>query len=358
MSELSPKARALLEAARKNHGPNEDERERVLAGLHVSLGIAGALPMLTDASPANATASGPQLAQPHAPSLPPPPPPVIAPQAAASKAFGWSKLAAWKAGKVYLATLVIGGSAVGVSMVPGADDDVQARRTAAMVAPQEAVAEAPVVEAAAIELPTIEEPAVDAPVEREVVERPTLERAAVEHAAVEPARASREVALREVASREVAPREVASREGQSAHVAARLSRSQARQENRRRARAEREILAQPPVALPVEEPKPVAPAQDLATAVGVGSPPSPELALIRAALTSLRDHDSNQALRLLDEHAARYPSGAFSTERRALHVVALCAAGRTDEGARERTQFLKASGDSPIAARVRSACPR
>jgi hypothetical protein len=347
MNELSPKARALLEAARRNHGPNDDERERVLAGLHASLGIAGALPALLDASTANASVSGPQPVVPHAPSVPPPPPlvPEILVQPAASKALGWSKLLAWKAGKVYLATLVLGGSAVGVSMVPRGEDDESSRRSAAMIAPSEARATTGAAAEGAQALPRKND---EAPVARSVV--PTNEAA---RSQVAPASDARAV---EPASELRAPK-VEVRTKSEARMSARSVRTHARHESRRRVREERSLLAQN-IAPEVVEPKPIAPAEDVAAAVGIGSPPAPELALIRAALTSLRDHDSAQALRLLDEHAARYPSGAFGTERRALHVVALCAAGRLEEGSRERAQFLKTSGDSPIAARVRSACPR
>lgn len=81
-----------------------------------------------------------------------------------------------------------------------------------------------------------------------------------------------------------------------------------------------------------------------------------EAALLRSALASVRDGDGQQALSLLAEHAARYPSGAFSTERRGLRVLALCAAGMSAEGQREQAAFLREAGGSPIAARVRSAC--
>jgi hypothetical protein len=363
MSELSPKARALLDAARRNHGPSEDDRDRVLAGLHASLGVAGALPTLLDASTATASTSGPQPVVPHAPSVPPPPPPLVPDvlvQPAASKALGWSKLLAWKAGKVYLATLVIGGSAVGVSMMPRGEDDASTRRSAAMVAPREAREPEPAaqdnggVQSAAApsaqahgEAPSVA-PSVSASANSNAVD---AERATVG----EPhARAARSSAIKSEAR---AIKSEARATKSEARVSTRLARTHARQESRRRVREERALLAQNNVPGP-SEPKPSAPAEDVAAAVGVGSPPSPELALIRAALTSLRDHDSAQALRLLDEHAARYPSGAFGTERQALHVVALCAAGRHEEGSRERAQFLKTAGDSPIAARVRSACPR
>jgi hypothetical protein len=332
MSELSPKARALLEAARSKHGPSADDRERVLAGLHASLGIGA---VLSDAGAASASSSGPQLVQPPpSPSLPPPPPELLA-QTAASKAAGWSKLLAWKAGKIYLATLVIGGSAVGVSMVPRADESVVARKSAAIVAP-----------------PSQSEPGIAQP--RTVIEERVVgERAVDERPLEQPALAVR------------APEPVAVRAAPKTQARTRV------RNERRHKRQERELLAQnnvpsasnvisastAPSAAP--EPQPLEKKDEpVAVALGVAGPPSPELSLIRAALTSLRDRDSLQALRLLDEHAARYPTGAFSTERRALRVVALCAAGRSEEGARERALFLKTAGDSPIAARVRSACTR
>jgi hypothetical protein len=40
-----------------------------------------------------------------------------------------------------------------------------------------------------------------------------------------------------------------------------------------------------------------------------------------------------------------------------LHVLALCAAGRVDEGRIEQAAFLRKAPSSPIAARVRNACP-
>ena len=86
------------------------------------------------------------------------------------------------------------------------------------------------------------------------------------------------------------------------------------------------------------------------------APPAPELELIRRAMTSLRDRDPGRALALLDEHERTYPSGAFATERRGLHVVALCAAGKLLEGRSEQASFLRSDGSSPIAARVRRAC--
>lgn len=90
------------------------------------------------------------------------------------------------------------------------------------------------------------------------------------------------------------------------------------------------------------------------------STPQPELpsevALIRRALTSLRDRDPHAALSLLETHAAHYPNGLFKKEREGARVLALCAAGHTQEGRAEKARFLASAGSSPIAARVQLAC--
>lgn len=81
-----------------------------------------------------------------------------------------------------------------------------------------------------------------------------------------------------------------------------------------------------------------------------------ELRLIGRALTELRDADPERALALLQRHAARFPRGAFATEREGLKVLALCAAGRIEEGRRAQAAFLRTSESAPIAVRVRLAC--
>lgn len=81
-----------------------------------------------------------------------------------------------------------------------------------------------------------------------------------------------------------------------------------------------------------------------------------ELALIRETLTSLRDHAPQRALRLLEEHESRFPQGVFAHERRGLRAVALCEAGESARGKRERARFLRQDSHSPLAARVRKAC--
>jgi hypothetical protein len=376
MSELSPRARALLEAARRNHGPSEDERDRVLMGLHASLGIAAVLPTLADASIASAGTSGPQLVQPAAPAAPMPQldPTALLGQAANTSALGgsslgtsslgWSKLFAWKAGKVWLASLVIGGSAaVGISALPAShpqtEEALSARKSSALVAPSKGNKGDAPVEPVAPVAPEQVELVAPAPAREEVVPAPAVDPSVAPAtvtaravAAAAPARDEPQLQLAVASAVAVREPSISTRSQRSARAQARLTRQVSRRARREQAR-ERELLAPKPVA---EEPiaQPVA---EEPPAPSLSPPPSPELALIRAALTSLRDHDSMQALRLLDEHAARYPNGAFANERRGLHAIAQCAAGRYEDGSRERAAFLKTAGKSPIAARVRSACP-
>lgn len=56
-----------------------------------------------------------------------------------------------------------------------------------------------------------------------------------------------------------------------------------------------------------------------------------ELRLIEQARLALRNHDANAALRALDEHARRFPTGQLATERGHTTIKAYCLAGRTDE---------------------------
>ena len=98
----------------------------------------------------------------------------------------------------------------------------------------------------------------------------------------------------------------------------------------------------------------VAPASPAPTTQTAATPS--EIALIRGALTSLRQRDPSAALRLLESHATYYPTGLFAKEREGTRVLALCAAGRSDEGRKAKAAFLARSGSSPIAARVELAC--
>ncbi|MFM2416532.1 MAG: hypothetical protein RL385_1255 [Pseudomonadota bacterium] len=81
-----------------------------------------------------------------------------------------------------------------------------------------------------------------------------------------------------------------------------------------------------------------------------------ELTLLRRAQTAMRDGDPLRALSLLHQHAVRFPAGALRDERLGAVVLATCASGKLDAGRALRAAFLRESPDSPLAARVRSAC--
>jgi hypothetical protein len=74
-----------------------------------------------------------------------------------------------------------------------------------------------------------------------------------------------------------------------------------------------------------------------------------EARLVRQARDSLRSGDAAAALRLLDEHARRFPDGVLAEERSAERVSALCKLGRDDEAREEGARFLRANPGSALA---------
>lgn len=82
-----------------------------------------------------------------------------------------------------------------------------------------------------------------------------------------------------------------------------------------------------------------------------------ELALLQQAQKKIRAGDPRAALSLLDEHARRHPRGALQQEAAAARILALCDAGRREEARAEAARFLEAAPSSPLAERVRNACP-
>jgi hypothetical protein len=80
-----------------------------------------------------------------------------------------------------------------------------------------------------------------------------------------------------------------------------------------------------------------------------------ETALLREADRALRAGDNATALARLDEHATRFPHGVLEPERTAERLIVLCELGVAD--ARDVSQFLSTHAGSPLAARVRRACP-
>ncbi|MEO7111681.1 MAG: hypothetical protein ABI183_14670 [Polyangiaceae bacterium] len=90
-------------------------------------------------------------------------------------------------------------------------------------------------------------------------------------------------------------------------------------------------------------------------------PPHPssleeETSLLRSAHDALAAGDPARALRLLDEHASRFPTSALEPERSAERVFAFCAEQQNDAAHAAAGNFLSAHPTGPLSARVRSSC--
>ncbi len=81
-----------------------------------------------------------------------------------------------------------------------------------------------------------------------------------------------------------------------------------------------------------------------------------EAKLLAAAHAELSRGNAGAALVILDQHAARFPRGTLAPERRATRAMALCKAGRTDEGKRELAALYGADSKSPMAQKIDRAC--
>jgi hypothetical protein len=110
----------------------------------------------------------------------------------------------------------------------------------------------------------------------------------------------------------------------------------------------------------VPEPQPTAAAERAAPLPRFDRPTvshhlAEELHLMHAASAALTADDPDHALRILADHAKRFPDGALARERHALRTIGLCKQ-HAPEARRERDAFLRSSDLSPLAARVREAC--
>jgi TolA-binding protein len=92
----------------------------------------------------------------------------------------------------------------------------------------------------------------------------------------------------------------------------------------------------------------------IAPAAGAAAPSlAEEIATIDRARRALYDHDAHGALRALDEHDRRFPSGALAPEAQVLRVEALLAAGDRPGAEAVANRLLAASPSGPQAERVR-----
>lgn len=89
-----------------------------------------------------------------------------------------------------------------------------------------------------------------------------------------------------------------------------------------------------------------------------GPDPEPELRTLREARDDLRAGRPASAYRRLEDFSRQNPGGMLAQERSALSAIALCEAqpGRAAEA--RAAEFLRRSPESPLAARVKSACAR
>lgn len=116
-------------------------------------------------------------------------------------------------------------------------------------------------------------------------------------------------------------------------------------------RAPRASPAPPATVSPAREPEAAEP-----EAAPSASSLAAEVALLRRAQAAINQGDADAALRILAEHASQHPSGVMAAEREAARVVALCRAGREAEARAASARFLRAHPQSPLRARVQSAC--
>lgn len=140
---------------------------------------------------------------------------------------------------------------------------------------------------------------------------------------------------------------------------------------------EKKVAKQKPVAAPVAERAPVieaepnnvpAPAPEVAVEPEVApakskprAKPSPstfadEFALIKQAQRAVAKGDANAALAALASHERKFPNGSMNEDRFALRALALCKAGRRDEGRRAASALAQRFPRSLYLDRVNEAC--
>ena len=81
-----------------------------------------------------------------------------------------------------------------------------------------------------------------------------------------------------------------------------------------------------------------------------------EALLLREAHAALAGGDGDRSLRLLDEHARRFPSSVLEPERAADRVFAMCQLKDLDGARVAAVAFIARYPEGPLAARVRASC--
>jgi hypothetical protein len=104
-----------------------------------------------------------------------------------------------------------------------------------------------------------------------------------------------------------------------------------------------------PVVSEPEKPTPAAPRVE-------APDPEPELRVLRQARDDLRAGRFAGAYRRLEDFNRQNPGGMLAQERSALSAIALCQAQPGQEAQAHAAEFLRRLPESPLAARVKSAC--
>jgi hypothetical protein len=81
-----------------------------------------------------------------------------------------------------------------------------------------------------------------------------------------------------------------------------------------------------------------------------------EMRLLNAAQSSLRSGDPREALRLLDEHASRFPASKLADARAVTRLTTLCNLGQATQARQDADRFLAEHPGSPFAERVKKVC--
>lgn len=306
MTELPPRAAALLEAARREHNPSQADRERVHAALFSAL----ALPL-----------SPPESSRDGAVEAPRPMPPAPGPAAGFLGGVG-IKL-------VLVVSLTLGG--VGFWALDSFSGPTNESSRASITASPPSARTAP-----------------------ETTAKPALSESTPK--ALTAPTAELPLSLRRAESKQDSKTAPSLPDERGAKRAAHAVR------NSPPARAP-QVAEAPSSTLSASAPSDgsesaVASDRPQALRASNSAPPSAygELLLIRRALSALRAGAPETALRVLAEHRASYPMGAMVSEREGLYALALCEGGQFEAGRRQKSEFLRIYGASPIAARVKAAC--
>ncbi|MEC7524887.1 MAG: hypothetical protein VYE22_33715 [Myxococcota bacterium] len=334
IDELSSDARALIEGARGGDEPTSADRARVRRAVMAAI-AAGAGAATAGAASSAAAASGTSAATTTTATTTTATA-TTATGAAGAAAGGTAAASGATAGlatSVKLAAALMVAGAVGgtVAVAPWEPDEASTSHVAQAVEARTANGARPAERL---------DPSSPAPTP-EAAESPEPEPARLETAALEPA------ALETAALETGEPSPEATQPPAPSHA-------------RRAPRASPATV--PPATVPpaTASPATVSPAGEPEAAEPEAAPSASslaaEVALLRRAQAAINQGDADAALRILAEHASQHPSGVMAAEREAARVVALCRAGREAEARAASARFLRAHPQSPLRARVQSAC--